>query len=117
MGNARNGLTAAKLRRAAAVLKANYPQPREILVIEPRFGGSWGRGPDITTALKKLRRAAGLAARNMPKAYLVFDVPAGTCIDEMGRFVFWPSQNGGDYLPPREIGRVGLKPKAEAPKS
>src|SRR3990172_7307976 len=114
MGNARNGLPAAKLRRAAAVLKANYPQPREILVIEPRFGGRWGRGPDITTALKKLRRAAGLAARNMPKAYLVFDVPAGTCIDEMGRFVVLSRPDrGGGAAPPRRSGDGGGPPPPE----
>lgn len=81
--------------------------PREIIVAEqPNGGWGWGRGADAREALRQLRKV--MAYKRDPKRYVVWDVPAGCVIDDYGRFTFWPSKNGGDDVPPREIGRVGI---------
>lgn len=48
----------------------------------------WGRGDTTAEALKKLR---GAGARRGAKTIL-YDVPAGTVVNDMGSFTYWPPE-------------------------
>lgn len=60
---------------------------REILVVQRH---TWGRGKTGTLALKQSRKSGGSG-----KA-MIFDVPAGTQVDGMGRMTYWPPE-GRDW--------------------
>lgn len=51
-------------------------------------GNSWGRGPTLEEALKKLRAGNASGERK------ILIVPAGAWIDEIGRNVLWPTGTG-----------------------
>lgn len=79
-------------KKDAQALKA--AEGRAILAVAPHY---WGRGDTGAEAIKALPSSG----RKRGTKVVLFDVPAGTQVDGMGRMTYWPPE-GEDWDTIRE---------------